>query len=140
MSEPRKKPGVAFWATVVVVVALAYPISFGPACWLTSRTKIGANAVPVIYRPMTALMVIDASPAEVTRRLGIPSGSTSTGGIGNFYAATAISFYPRGCVSKYASLGAAENWNWRFEVPIEYSPDAVVRLDEGRWKWFRDGN
>lgn len=30
----RKKPGVAFWATVVVVVALvAYPLRFGPACW-----------------------------------------------------------------------------------------------------------
>ena len=28
----RKKPGVAFWATVVVVVALiAYPLSMGPA-------------------------------------------------------------------------------------------------------------
>jgi hypothetical protein len=33
-----KKPGVAFWATVVVVVVLvAYPLSFGPACWITSR-------------------------------------------------------------------------------------------------------
>ena len=26
----RKNPGVAFWATVVLVVALAYPLSFGP--------------------------------------------------------------------------------------------------------------
>src|SRR5262249_20222835 len=34
----RKKPGVAFWATVVVVVALlGYPLSFGPACWLTAQ-------------------------------------------------------------------------------------------------------
>jgi hypothetical protein len=33
-----KKPGVAFWATVVVVVVLiGYPLSFGPACWLTSQ-------------------------------------------------------------------------------------------------------
>src|SRR5262245_4621476 len=31
----RKKPGVAFWATVVVVVVLlAYPLSMGPACWI----------------------------------------------------------------------------------------------------------
>ena len=31
MSESRKKPGVAFWATVVVVAALvAYPLSVGP--------------------------------------------------------------------------------------------------------------
>jgi hypothetical protein len=37
----RKKPGVAFWATVVVVVMLvAYPLSFGPACWYVARTGI----------------------------------------------------------------------------------------------------
>src|SRR5882672_7949859 len=30
----RKKPGVAFWATVVVVaMPLLYVLSFGPACW-----------------------------------------------------------------------------------------------------------
>jgi hypothetical protein len=34
MSEDRKKPGVAFWATVIVVVVLvAYPLSFGPVGW-----------------------------------------------------------------------------------------------------------
>jgi hypothetical protein len=36
----RKKPGVAFWATVVVVVGLvAYPLSFGPACWWFSLPR-----------------------------------------------------------------------------------------------------
>jgi hypothetical protein len=34
----RKKPGVTFWATVVMVVTLvAYPLSFGPACWLCEK-------------------------------------------------------------------------------------------------------
>jgi hypothetical protein len=33
----RKKPGVAFWTTVkVVAVLVAYPLSFGPACWFNS--------------------------------------------------------------------------------------------------------
>src|SRR5258708_2207174 len=53
----RKKRGVAFWATVVVVVALAgYPLSFGPAFWFYSRlvtTSVGhfANRFyhPIIY-------------------------------------------------------------------------------------------
>jgi hypothetical protein len=31
MNADRKKPGVAFWATVVVGL-VAYPVSFGPAC------------------------------------------------------------------------------------------------------------
>jgi hypothetical protein len=36
----RKKPGVAFWATVVVVVLLlGYPLSFGPACWWFSPPR-----------------------------------------------------------------------------------------------------
>jgi hypothetical protein len=34
MTPDRKKPGVAFWATVVaVVVLIGYPLSIGPACW-----------------------------------------------------------------------------------------------------------
>ncbi len=50
----RKKPGVAFWATVVVVVVLvAYPLSFGPACWISSRLNAGTRAVTVVYRPVT---------------------------------------------------------------------------------------
>jgi hypothetical protein len=36
----RKKPGVAFWATVVMVALLVvYPLSFGPACWTASRDQ-----------------------------------------------------------------------------------------------------
>jgi hypothetical protein len=54
MTPDRKKPGVAFWATVVVVVvALLYPISFGPACWISSRLNAGTQAVTVVYRPIT---------------------------------------------------------------------------------------
>ena len=41
MTSDRKKPGVAFWAIVVVVVGLVgYPLSFGPACWWFSRPAI----------------------------------------------------------------------------------------------------
>ena len=56
MSEPRKKPGVVFWATVVVVVALAlvlaYPLSFGPARGLVSHAHLSARLVSVPYRPL----------------------------------------------------------------------------------------
>jgi hypothetical protein len=60
----RKKPGVAFWATVVVVVALiGYPLSFGPVCWwfstpLSSRIEWTAwegpdpRCPPQIYWPI----------------------------------------------------------------------------------------
>src|SRR5262245_62030222 len=49
-----KKSGAAFWATVVVVVALvAYPLSFGPACWISCWTNTGQGAVSLVYRPIT---------------------------------------------------------------------------------------
>jgi hypothetical protein len=56
MNYEHKKPGVAFWATVVVVVALAYPLSFGPACWINCRTGwIGRETLSISYRPLIRL-------------------------------------------------------------------------------------
>ena len=53
MTSP-KKPGVAFWAMVVVVAVLvAYPLSFGPACWINRRTGIGGPVLATIYRPVS---------------------------------------------------------------------------------------
>jgi hypothetical protein len=53
----RKKPGVAFWATVVGVAALVgYPLSFGPACWLAFN--VSERFVPVfeiVYAPLAFL-------------------------------------------------------------------------------------
>jgi hypothetical protein len=49
----RKKPGEAFWATVVIVCLAIYVASLGPACWISSRTNVGAPMVSAIYRPMT---------------------------------------------------------------------------------------
>jgi hypothetical protein len=38
MTSDHKKLGVAFWGTVgLVVVLVGYPLSFGPACWLSIR-------------------------------------------------------------------------------------------------------
>lgn len=56
MEDSRKKPGWAFWAIVVVVVALVgYPVSFGPTCWINHATGCGASAIPYIYRPIVLL-------------------------------------------------------------------------------------
>ena len=51
MSLSRKRPGAAFWATVVVVaIPLIYVLSFGPACWITSRSQM--ERLPMIYLPV----------------------------------------------------------------------------------------
>jgi|GEM_PF-4235741 len=55
MCEYRKKPGVAFWATVVLVVLLAYPLSWGPVAWARSRQYTGDTldrAILVLYAPL----------------------------------------------------------------------------------------
>jgi len=50
MSADRKKPGWAFWATAaIIVVPVLYVLSFGPACWIASRTT--ESYMPAAYRP-----------------------------------------------------------------------------------------
>jgi hypothetical protein len=51
MTADRKKPGVAFWATVVVVVVLiGYPVSIGPAAWLNDHWEIQGWAYLALNR------------------------------------------------------------------------------------------
>jgi hypothetical protein len=67
MSEGRKKPGVAFWATVVVVGGLAYPLSFGPACLIWGRHIYDWPRVLAVYEP--CIRVVDGGPRAAERVL-----------------------------------------------------------------------
>ena len=51
MNRDRKKPGVAFWATVVVCLPLLYVLGFGPACWIATRCEPLRGLASSIYRP-----------------------------------------------------------------------------------------
>ena len=60
MKRSGKRPGVAFWATVVVVVLLvAYPLSFGPACWLADSGLLPEKPAIHCYRPLIRAVVYD---------------------------------------------------------------------------------
>ena len=72
MTSP-KKPGVAFWASVIAVVALLYAISFGPACWLTAQPwengvrNDGWDMPPrwmLIYQPFGMILTKRDSPIK----------------------------------------------------------------------------
>jgi len=52
MAHERKKVGVAFWVTVATFVLLAYPLSFGPACWLCHKRYVPVEIVSILYRPV----------------------------------------------------------------------------------------
>jgi hypothetical protein len=60
----RKNPGVAFWATVMVAAALAYPLSFGPACWLVTHSYLPVKPTWWAFRPMTLLAVNGPEPIQ----------------------------------------------------------------------------
>jgi len=77
----RKKTGWAFWTAAIVVVALVgYPLSFGPACWLVSRTKFGAEWLPFCYRPIVSALSKDrprlTAAIQWYSRLGAANGWT----------------------------------------------------------------
>jgi hypothetical protein len=58
MTSDRKKPGTAFWATVVVVVLVVYPLSVGPAEWMRVHgwlSKGDMQALKWFYRPLAWL-------------------------------------------------------------------------------------
>jgi hypothetical protein len=52
----RKKPGVAFWATVILVAALVgYPLSTGPADWMRNHGWLSEGAIKALdwfYAPL----------------------------------------------------------------------------------------
>jgi hypothetical protein len=56
MTSPRK-PTAGFWSTVAVnVVLVAYPLSFGPACWWFADSELDGgvvvNTAPTVYWPI----------------------------------------------------------------------------------------
>jgi hypothetical protein len=57
----RKKPGVAFWATLMVVVMLVYALALGPACWISSHLGDG-RFVSAMYQPVFRLWWNDDGP------------------------------------------------------------------------------
>ena len=78
MTSDRKKPGVAFWASVVLVVALVgYPLSFGPAVWLAARGVIPKSPVKWAYWPMLCQRV-HLNLWGPYGSLGIPRGESIT--------------------------------------------------------------
>ena len=59
----RKKPGVAFWATVVVVVALVgYPLSWGPVLYLEMSGWISPSLIGRFYAPVGWLLLGPGKP------------------------------------------------------------------------------
>jgi hypothetical protein len=114
------------WATqtlaAVVVVPVLYVASFGPACWVVSRTGIGIQAIPTIYLPV------------ITRMNGAGTIETNVS-IAFTPPRNTLQFYPSDAISRYAKLFAASGWCWRLYSESEAQPELAVSLREGQWEW-----
>jgi len=65
----RKHPSVAFWLTVALVAAIvAYPLSFGPACWLALRGSLPKQPTARLYKPLIAATFNCPKPVRQTLR------------------------------------------------------------------------
>jgi hypothetical protein len=71
--EQKKKPGVAFWATVMAVAILAYVLSIGPFDWLVRHHALpfwALWAADIVYYPIGAIMkLFPNSPIQWYLRL-----------------------------------------------------------------------
>jgi hypothetical protein len=53
-----KKPTAGSWITVLfVAVLVGYPLSFGPACWLSDRDVLPTVPLYRAYRPLLRIVV-----------------------------------------------------------------------------------
>jgi hypothetical protein len=69
----RKRPGVAFWATVVVVCLLLYPLSYGPAVWMTVNApqpvqEVIVSALQIFYLPLGLVCDRNETLTEIMNR------------------------------------------------------------------------
>jgi hypothetical protein len=61
----RKKPGVAFWATVGLVGVAGYVLSIGPAAWFVNHNaghEYLVTAYFIFYGPILVLSVFGPEP------------------------------------------------------------------------------
>src|SRR5262245_57632048 len=59
MGDGCRKPVWPWIAAVLIGLPVLYVVSFGPACWITSRLDRGSKLVPVAYRPILRITYPD---------------------------------------------------------------------------------
>jgi hypothetical protein len=70
---------------MATVLALAYPLSFGPACWIVSRMNVGGKQlVEVLYYPL--FWIRNNGPGGLAQAIDwyVEAGSASGWKIGEF--------------------------------------------------------
>jgi hypothetical protein len=131
------------WAirtAVGLVVLSAYPLSFGPACWLSSWTEWGDDVVSIVYQPIVSWIPVSPkflSFASTTLLTSRKSRSSIGGRTIEVVGAIAEMRAPNVAISSFAKILSADGWNWVYVMEKRRSADGVDLL-EGRWEWRFD--
>src|SRR5262249_49742233 len=100
----ERKPTAGFWiAVTLLAIVMLYPLSLGPACWISSRLRAGSHVVSVVYRPITWFVP--------TRRVIFTSNSLET------------------TMRRYSEFAAAPDSGW---YAISYGPGQPQRWEWGQ--------
>jgi hypothetical protein len=94
---------------IVVLLLLAYPLSFGPACWLNSRTGRGGPTMAVVYRPIGQLLEADNLASKLISWYGCLGAQFREAGLGWSAEEGPVWWVPYACpFIEESALGLAE--------------------------------
>ena len=100
MSDERKP----LWPWIVALLfglPVLHVLSFGPACWLTSRMNFGAGIIPVVYAPIVKCL----SSRNMTLR-------RTVGQVSKFGAAPDWTWRPDDEIPIRSKVVMPEHWKW----------------------------
>jgi hypothetical protein len=58
----RRERWAKWTLAAVIAMPVLYVASFGPACWISSRTETGAGMVAIVYQPVIKIIFEPAAP------------------------------------------------------------------------------
>jgi hypothetical protein len=126
MKDDRKKSTAGFRIKgALLAVLAAYPLSFGPACWITSRADRGSGLLPIVYWPILKSMSWQEGHDHASRP---PEGDNWENGSNS--ASLRHSLF-----SWYAEVGAKEGAHWLYTVRYEKSPGQAAHITREEWRW-----
>jgi hypothetical protein len=121
MDASRRKHSPWFRSGVAIIVLLVgYPVSLGPACWITSRFDFTVQSLGTLYLPIWKVITPPRDP-----------GAARAGYSGSINSSIPLP----GLMSKYATLFAASGWEWEHDVTYVYEPGEPSRMTQESWHW-----
>ena len=125
----RRRISATFWAVGVLAMIVAYPLSFGPACWVNERTDANTGLISAAFYPIIRLANRSSRVSAMAlwyAALGAREGSTPSfyGDEIGWWVEGPGSMVPyRAIISCYYSV---ESGDWTCEVSSDGTEDEAA--------------